>query len=127
MITRKNIALVAGLAAVMLLSSFRLVDVSGSKDAKLKEWERAKAYTKEYLDAATEEAYAFKPTPEMRSFGSQMLHLADANYGLVSAATGKVTTLHFGDLEKGPLKSKAEITKAVMDSYVFRAVGYPGI
>jgi uncharacterized damage-inducible protein DinB len=54
----------------------------------VKEWERAKAYTKEYLDAMPESGYAFKPTPEMRSFAEQMLHLTDTDYAFVSAATG---------------------------------------
>jgi len=45
-----------------------------------KEWERAKAYTKEYLDAMPDSAYGLKPTPEMRSFADQMLHLTGSNY-----------------------------------------------
>ena len=52
-----------------------------SVDDIVKEWERAKAYTKEYLDAMPEAGFALKPTPEMRSFAEQMLHLTDANYG----------------------------------------------
>jgi hypothetical protein len=51
----------------------------------VKEWERAKAYTKEYLDAMPESGYAFKPTPEMRSFAEQMLHLTDTDYAFVCA------------------------------------------
>jgi hypothetical protein len=53
------------------------------------DWERAKAYTLEYLNASTDEVVNFKPTAEMRSFGQQMLHLAEANYGFVSTASGK--------------------------------------
>ena len=44
----------------------------------VKEWERAKAYTKEYLDTMPEPGYALKPTPEMRSFAEQMLYLGVA-------------------------------------------------
>jgi hypothetical protein len=64
------------------------VSVKGQVKAAdlVKEWERSKAYTKEYLDMMPESGYALKPTPEMRSFAEQLLHLADANYGLVSAA-----------------------------------------
>ncbi|HWY33985.1 MAG TPA: hypothetical protein VNX68_05020, partial [Nitrosopumilaceae archaeon] len=43
------------------------------------EWQRAKTYTKAYLDAMPEDGYGFKPTPDIRSFAQQMLHLADAN------------------------------------------------
>ena len=42
----------------------------------VKDWERARAYTKEYLDAMPESGYALKPTKEMRSFAGQMLHLS---------------------------------------------------
>ncbi|MBS1501785.1 MAG: damage-inducible protein DinB, partial [Bacteroidetes bacterium] len=30
------------------------------------DWERAKVYTKAYLDAMPEDGYSYKPTPEMR-------------------------------------------------------------
>jgi len=86
-------------------------------DEMVKEWERAKAYTKEYLDAMPEAGYAKKPTPEMRSFADQMLHLTDANYGLVSAATGEKSPVAFGDSEKSTDKSKANVTKLVMAGY----------
>lgn len=85
----------------------------------LKEWERAKAYTKEYLDTMPEKGYALKPTPEMRSFAEQMLHLTDANYGLASGATGEKSPVGFGESEKTADKSKANVTKLVMDGYDF--------
>jgi uncharacterized damage-inducible protein DinB len=88
-----------------------------SLDDMIKEWERAKAYTKEYLDAMPESGYALKPTPEMRSFAEQMLHLTDANYGLAAAAIGEQSPVGFGESEKTTDKSKANVTKMVMDSY----------
>lgn len=85
----------------------------------IKEWERAKTYTKEYLDAMPDSAYTFKPTPEMRSFATQMLHLSDANYGFGAAGTGRENPLAPGELEKGFNKSKVQISKMVLDSYDF--------
>jgi uncharacterized damage-inducible protein DinB len=111
------------LAVVVLISfAFRPLEEkrAGAKsDYAVKEWERAKVYTKEYLDAATEETFSFKPTADMRSFGEQMLHLSEANYGMASAASGIPSPVKFGELEKGSLKTKAEISKAVLDSYDF--------
>lgn len=87
-------------------------------------WERAKAYTKEYLDAASEETFSYKPTNEMRSFGQQMMHIAEANYGIGATAVGKASPVTFGQLEKSDkAKSKAEVTKAVMESYDFVIAG----
>jgi len=117
----------AGMVAIVLISfSFRTAEdraIAGEKEAMIKEWERAKADTKEYLDAATEEAYGFKPTPEMRTFSQQMLHLSEANYGFASASTGIASPYKFGDLEKGAMKTKAEISKATLDSYDFVIAG----
>lgn len=85
----------------------------------IKEWERAKAYTKEYLDSMPASGYALKPTPEMRSFAEQMLHLTDANYGFAAAATGEKSPVGQGESEKTADKSKANVTKLVMAGYDF--------
>jgi uncharacterized damage-inducible protein DinB len=56
----------------------------------------------------------------MRSFGEQMQHLAVDNYKITNAATvGVANPSKFRDLEKETLKTKEEITKAVLDSYDF--------
>ncbi len=94
------------------------VSYAQSIDEFVKEWERAKTYTKEYLDAMPESGYALKPTPEMRSFADQMLHFTDANYNFVAAATGETPAVK--DLEKTTAdKSKANITKLTLDGYDF--------
>lgn len=102
----------------VMLAAAGLVNAQSSADM-VKEWERAKAYTKEYLDAMPEAGYALKPTPEMRSFAEQMLHLTDANYGIAAAATGEKSPVGFGESEKATDKSKANVTKMVMDGYDF--------
>jgi uncharacterized damage-inducible protein DinB len=81
------------------------------------EWQRAKTYTKEYLDAMPADGYGFKPTPEIRAFAQQMLHLADGNYFLVSTGSGKPNPLGKNSAEKTVAQTKDEVTKAVMDSY----------
>lgn len=83
----------------------------------VKDWERAKAYTQEYLDAMPESGYSLKPTPEMRSFAEQMLHLNDANYSFVAAATGKEVPAGMGQSEKTTDQSKENVTKLVLAGY----------
>ncbi len=85
----------------------------------VKEWERSKAYTKEYMDAMPESGYALKPTPEIRSFAEQLLHLADDNYIFASAATVAKSPIGQGELEKTNDKSKANVSKLVLASYDF--------
>ncbi|HEY1024398.1 MAG TPA: DinB family protein [Sphingobacteriaceae bacterium] len=87
---------------------------------KAAEWKRAKEYTKEYLDAMPESGINYKPTPEVRSFAEQMLHIANANYLFAATASGKTNPNQGKDLEKmDDLKSREALTKAVMDSYDF--------
>lgn len=101
--------------------------ITGSQLAKaqvkvadlLKDWERSRAYTKEYLDAMPESGYALKPTPEMRSFAEQVLHLADANYAFAATAAGTKSPYGLGELEKTTDKSKSNVDKTVLASYDF--------
>ncbi|MFN0121330.1 MAG: DinB family protein [Blastocatellia bacterium] len=82
------------------------------------DWTRARDYTKEYLDAMPEDGLGFKPAPDIRSFAEQMLHLAAANYCFASAATGAANPMAGKNLETmNDLKTKAALTKTVMDSY----------
>lgn len=107
------------LSALFILAASTFAQAQQSIDEIVKEWERAKAYTKEYLDAMPESAYALKPTPEMRSFAEQMLHLTDANYGFASSASGEKSPVGFGESEKVTDKSKANVTKLVLAGYDF--------
>src|ERR1700712_103815 len=108
------------LTVVLCLIVSAQLTIAQVKVAELvKEWERSKAYTKEYLDAMPETGYALKPTPEMRSFAEQNLHLADANYGLTSAALGIKSPFDQGIWEKTGDKSKVNVSKIVLASYDF--------
>jgi uncharacterized damage-inducible protein DinB len=59
------------------------------KTQLVKDWERAKTYTKEYLDAMPADKYGFKAQDSIRSFAQQMLHLAQGNIGLGGNAIAK--------------------------------------
>lgn len=84
------------------------------------EWTRAKNWTKEYLDKMPEDGMNFKPTPEVRSFSEQMLHLASANFNYGVRGTGATNPYQGKDLTKlDEYKTKANLTKIVMESYEF--------
>jgi uncharacterized damage-inducible protein DinB len=109
--------------AICLLTVFAFTGNKSTSTSNTTElvadWERAKAYTKEYLDAATEETINYKPTPEMKSFAEQMLHLAMGNAGIVATSTGK-ERLFKDNIEKtDAYKNKEALTKVVMESYDF--------
>lgn len=112
------------LTAVTMLVGFNIhekPEKTSSRTAIMAtDWERAKAYTLEYLTASTDEVINFKPTDEMRTFGQQMLHISEANYGFASTASGKANPFPFGSLEKSDkYKTKEAVTKEVMASYDF--------
>ena len=103
----------------LLVGFTSFVQAQATIDEMVKDWERAKAYTKEYLDAMPETGYSLKPTPEMRSFAEQMLHLTDANYAFASAASGEKSPVGLGESEKTTDKSKANVDKLIMAGYDF--------
>ena len=105
------------LTAFIALGCITLVHAQQPIDDLVKEWERAKAYTKEYMDAMPESGYALKPTPDMRSFAEQMLHLTDGNYGFAASFSGEKSPVERGESEKTADKSKANTTKLVMAGY----------
>lgn len=105
--------LTLGLFLCMVLSTRAQVE-----EDLVKEWERAKAYTAEYLEAMPENSYSLKPTPEMRSFAEQMLHLSDDNYVFLASTVGEESPIA-EQLEKTSDKSKAAVTKEVLASYDF--------
>lgn len=103
----------------LFLSITFMAQAQTTIDDIVKEWERAKTYTKEYLDAMPESGYALKPTPEMRSFAEQMLHLTDANYSFAAAVSGEKSPIGQGESEKTTDKSKENVTKLVLAGYDF--------
>jgi uncharacterized damage-inducible protein DinB len=113
----KIIQLATTFLFTLFMSSFTYAQ--NSIDEMVKEWERAKAYTKEYLDAMPADKYSLKPTPDMRSFAEQMLHLTDANYAFASAVTGEKSPFDRGQLEKTANKTKDSVIKTVLAGYDF--------
>ena len=59
------------------------------KDQMVKDWQRGKSYTVEYLNTMPADKYSFKAVDSLRSFAQQMLHLAAANVFLMMNATGQ--------------------------------------
>jgi len=117
---KKVTQLFAVLALIFASSS---VFAQFTQSQMIAEWQRAKTYTKAYLDAMPDDGYGFKPTPEIRSFAQQMLHIADANYIFATVASDKPNPI--GETfasphnlnEKTVSPTKDAVTKAVMDSY----------
>jgi uncharacterized damage-inducible protein DinB len=63
-----------------------------------------------------EELYSFKPTPDIRSMGQLLGHIADAQFMMCAAAAGD--TAPQGNIEKS-MTTKAQLTKAVTDANAY--------
>jgi uncharacterized damage-inducible protein DinB len=69
-----------------------------------------------------EEHFAFKPTPEVRSFGQVVGHIADANFVICSMVAGEKPPM--GGFEPASSieqtkKTKADLSKALSDSFAY--------
>src|SRR5262249_537640 len=64
----------------------------------------------------SEELYAFKPTPEVRSLGQLIGHVADANFMICAAAAGEKAPQ--GGFENGKT-TKADLSKGLNDSIAY--------
>ena len=79
------------LAFILTLSTRGFAQGLTTADIKaqmIKDWERARAYTVDYLNTMPASKYSFKAVDSIRSFAQQMLHLASGNVFLMSSATG---------------------------------------
>ena len=76
----------------------------------VKEWERAKVFSVDYLNSMPADKYSFKAQDSIRSFAQQMLHLAGGNIFLMMNATDAKVPSTFGNpnLENSPGAQKKD-------------------
>ena len=82
------------------------------KNQFIKDWERSKAYTLDYLNTMPADKYSFKAVDSIRSFAQQMLHLASGTAFLMNMATGAQPSFNARGLE-------ARTTAQTKDSVVY--------
>ena len=71
-----------------------------------------------------EENYSFKPTPDVRTFGQLVGHVADAQYAMCSTATGDANPMK--QIEKTKT-SKADLVSALKDGVDFCNKAFAGM
>jgi len=71
-----------------------------------------------------EEHYAFKPTPEVRSFGQLIGHVADSQYAFCSAVLGQANPAPGVEKSK---TTKADLVQAVKDAFAYCDPAYDGL
>ena len=70
-------------------SNAQALNTMDIKAQMVKDWERGKAYTIDYLNTMPADKYTFKAQDSIRSFAQQMLHLASGNVFIMMNASGQ--------------------------------------
>lgn len=118
---------IALMAFALVAQTFAGTSPEAEKDALVADWERAKAYTLEYIDAMSDEGFFKSPTEGIRTFAGQMLHIADGNAGIVGIGTGK-TGPFTGRMEQDATQdTKAKIRETIVKSYDFAIEAIKGM
>jgi uncharacterized damage-inducible protein DinB len=79
-------------------------------------WENVRNLVSRAAEKMPEENYAFKPVPEVRSFGQLIGHIADAQYSICAGAKGVARP----DVQVEKTKTtKADLAAALKDSDAF--------
>ena len=110
------------LAAILCISVLAAASSAAAQDNVLAQAGKStlgmiKTNVVKSAEQMTEENYAFKPTPDVRSFGELIGHIANANYMICSMATGAENP-NKTNIEKS-LTKKADLTKALGESFAF--------
>ena len=85
-------------------------------------WNSVKRYVAASAEKMPDANYGFKPTPEVRSFGELIGHLANEHYLLCSPVKGEKNPMADVDFEKKT--SKADLVKAINDSNAYCDAAY---
>jgi len=105
-----------GIAAALVVAAMAVRPAAQSTTIHgdvVKDWTNMKETMTKIAEAMPEDKYGFKPTPEVRSFGEQVLHVAGANVMIIKTLGGKATAPAIDQ----KATSKAAIVKALTDSY----------
>jgi len=86
----------------------------------IKDWERAKAYTIDYLNTVPADKYSFRATDSIRSFAQHMLHLAQSNVNVIAPLAGTQNIFGQRSLEESKsAQTRDSVYYFVVASYDF--------
>src|ERR1700743_382333 len=115
------------LAGAWLAGSAQQLSGEDVKQQFVKDWQRARAYTLEYLNAVPVDKYSFRPTDSVRNFAEQMMHLAATNVFFISTATDQKIDWPGADHDGKLLSHQRDSVIAyVMKSYDFAITAIGG-
>jgi uncharacterized damage-inducible protein DinB len=109
------------IAAILVVScsagAFAQAPSASYTSAVTSSWNRVKRLVTASAEAVPEASYTFKPSPDVRTFGELIGHLADDHYVFCSGVKGEKNPKQGASLEK--LATKAELIKALNESIAY--------
>ena len=87
-------------------------------------WTRIARLVAASAEAMPEAGYAFKPSPDVRTFGELIGHLAEEHYMICAGAKGEKNPKEGTSFEK--IAAKAELVKAINESIAYCNAVYAG-
>lgn len=109
--------LVLGLSIWSAVSMTLAAQAPSSTNVKadlLKDWQAQKKTMMDIADAMPAEKFDYKATPAERSYGEQVMHIAQINIGLLKTLGGKAAAPTFNPKDS---TTKEQAIKALEDSY----------
>lgn len=116
-----RVVAIAGVGITCLLTGATglLWAQSNSLSANVKrDYHRIRDYFIRAAEKMPEENYAFKPSPDVRSFGQQVAHVADDQYNLCAPAKGETRKAAYREIEN-TLSKKAELVAALKQAFAY--------
>lgn len=114
--TRVGPFVVAAFLALPSLSSAQAAPANPMQASIKSVFDMLKGNLSKSAEKVGEDLYGFKPTPEVRSFGQLIGHLADSQFGMCATAAGEKPAQ--SGIEKSAT-TKAALMKALSDSIAY--------
>ena len=112
----------AAIAASLVVPSAAVAQGNPFTDAVKGQLAQIKNPIVRTAEKVPEDLYSFKPTPEVRSLGQLIAHIADGNFGICGAASGMKPPM--SGVEKSTQgNGKAALQKALAASFEFCEAG----
>ena len=113
--------------AVTLVCGTALHAQSNPLSADLKaDYAMVRDYFLRSAEKMPEAAYSFKPTPEVRSFGQLVAHVADDQYNLCAPAKGEIRHAAYAEIEH-TLTTKTDLVAALKKAFAYCDAAYDSL
>jgi uncharacterized damage-inducible protein DinB len=108
-----------GLALLLILGTCPLWAQGNPLSTDLKgDYKNVRDFFIRAAEKMPEENYGFKPSPDVRTFGQQVAHVADDQYNLCAPAKGEIRKAAYRQIEE-TLSKKADLVAALQEAFAY--------